>query len=241
MGTGEQLALVSGANRGIGLAITTGLAQRGAHVLLGCRDLERGKKECAPLKDEGLAVDPIQLDTTNDASVAAAAQNIAKAYGRLDILMNNAGISLDFAPDISETDKLQGTLDVNVIGTARVTEAMVPLLSKSTQARIVNVSSELASFGKRSDPGWIYAEFKLPTYQASKAALDSLTLSYANQLKDEGIMVNAICPGYTATEATNFAGTNTSEQAAVVAIDFALLDANGPTGKFANVEGGLPW
>lgn len=241
MGLDERLALVSGANRGIGLAIATGLARRGVRVLLGCRDLARGGAACASLQEEGLPIDPVQLDTTDDASVSAVAEQIAREYGWLDILVNNAGISLDFAPTMSAAEKIQGTLAVNVVGALRLTEAMVPLLADSPRPRIVNVSSELASFGQRGDPSWSYADIKLPAYQASKAALNSLTVSYAEQLKDKGIKVNAICPGYTATEATNFSGTRTPDQAAVIAIKFALLDADGPSGTFANEQGDLPW
>lgn len=241
METKDTLALVSGANRGIGLAIATGLARRGAHVLLGCRDLKRGEAASAPLTAEGLRVTPVQLDTTDDASVSALAALIARDYGRLDILVNNAGIALEFDPNLSSVEKLRGTMEVNVYGTVRLTEAMTPLLAKSAKARIVNVSSELASFGRRCDPSWAYAAFRLPTYAASKAAVNALTLSYADQLKELGVKVNAICPGYTATEATNFAGDRQPEQAAVVAIEYALLGDDGPTGTFANEQGPLPW
>lgn len=237
----KTLALVSGANRGIGLAIATGLARRDVCVLLGCRDLGRGEAVCAPLQAEGLPVRPVQLDTTDDTSVSALAALIARDYGHLDILVNNAGIGLDYDPALSVVERMERTLAVNVVGTLRLTEAMVPLLETSSHPRIVNVSSELGSFGLRSDPNWGYADTKMPTYQASKAAVNSLTVSYADLLKGRGIKVNAICPGYTATESTNFAGPRTPTQAAVVAINFALLDDEGPTGTFANDAGELPW
>jgi len=241
MQTNDTLALVSGANRGIGLAIATGLARRGAHVLIGCRDLKRGEAASAPLKAEGLRATPVQLDTTDDASVAQLAALIARDFGRLDVLVNNAGIALDFAPNLSSVEKLQQTMAVNVFGTVRLTDAMTPLLAKSSKARIVNVSSELASFGLRSDPSWEYAAFRLPTYAASKAALNALTLSYADQLQELGIKVNAICPGYTATEATNFAGDRKPDQAATIAIAYALLGDEGATRTFVNEKGPLPW
>ncbi len=240
METEKILALVSGANRGIGLAIATGLARRGCRVLLGCRDLSRGTAAAAPLQAQGLDVSPVQLDTTDDASVAALAAQIERDYGRLDVLVNNAGIALDYDPSLPVSARMEGTLAVNVVGTVRLTEAMVPLLARSRRPRIVNVSSELASFGLRSDPAWAYVETKMPTYQASKAAVNSLTFSYAELLAGKGIKVNAICPGYTATEATNFAGTRTPEQAAVVAIEMALRE-DCPTGTFANDQGPLPW
>ncbi len=234
------IALVSGANRGIGLAIASGLARKGIQVLLGCRDLGLGEAACAALRAENLAMRPVQLDITDGASVTALAALIKRDYGRLDVLVNNAGIALDYDP-LPPVERMQRTLAVNVVGTLRLTEAMVPLLGRSDRARIVNVSSELGSFGLRADPNWAYADTKMPTYQASKAAVNALTVSYADQLKDKGIKVNAICPGYTATDATRFAGTRTPDQAAVVAIAFALLDDDGPTGAFANEAGMLPW
>jgi NAD(P)-dependent dehydrogenase (short-subunit alcohol dehydrogenase family) len=242
MDTNDSLALVSGANRGIGLAIATGLARHpGVRVLLGCRDLDRGKAVCATLEADGLKVQPVQLDTTVHASVSALADLIAWEYGRLDILVNNAGIGLDHHPTLSVVERMKQTIEVNVVGTLRLTEAMVPLLTKSNRPRMVNVSSELSSFGMRADPNWAYGDIKLPTYSASKAAVNALTVSYADQLKDKGIKVNAICPGYTATEATNFTGSRTPEQAAVIAIKFALLDGEGPSGCFVNEAGDLPW
>lgn len=240
MGTNKTLALVSGANRGIGLAIATGLAKGGCQVLLGCRDLARGEAAAKPLQAAGLLIDPVQLDTTDDASVAALAALIAEEYGHLDVLINNAGIGLDYNPTLSVLERIEQTVAVNIVGTIRLTEAMVPLLALSKSPRIVNLSSELASFGLRHDPNWIYRETKMPTYQASKAAVNSLTVSYAESLSDKGIKVNAICPGYTATEATNFNGTRTPQQAATIAIDLALR-ADCPTGTFVNDQGPLPW
>lgn len=235
------LALVSGANRGIGLAISAGLAREGVRVLMGCRDLGRGAVAAAPLLAEGLAVQPVQLDTTDSASVEALVRVIEDDYGRLDILINNAGIALDYDDGLSAIERLERTLAVNVVGTARLTEAMAPLLGLARHPRIVNLSSELASFGLRYDPDWIYADTRMPSYQASKAAVNSLTASYAEQLRAHAIKVNAVCPGYTATEATHYAGTRTPTQAAVIAVRMALVDDGGPTGCFVNDQGELPW
>lgn len=241
MATTSPLALVSGANRGIGLAIAAGLARQGMTVLLGSRDAGRGEAACATLRAEGLNMRAVELDTTSVASVSRLAVLVGHDYGRLDVLINNAGIALDFDRELTAEERLLRTLSVNVVGTMLLTDAMLPLLEASGRPRIVNVSSELASFGMRTSPGWAYADFDLPTYQASKAALNSLTLSYARRLAGLGIKVNAICPGYTATEATNYAGTRTPDQAARVAIQYALLDDEGPTGTFANEAGELPW
>ncbi|GEO82712.1 SDR family oxidoreductase [Pararhodospirillum oryzae] len=237
----QSLALVSGANRGIGLAIVAGLAREGVRVLMGCRDLARGEAACSPLREEGLSVCPVPLDITSETSVSNVAQLIAGEYGSLDILVNNAGIALDYDPSLPVVERMQRTLAVNVVGTVRLTEAMVPLLAGSAHPRIVNVSSELASFGLRGTPTWEYATTVMPTYQASKAAVNSLTLSYAGLLADRGIKVNAMCPGFTATEATNFTGSRSPEQAAVIALRLALLEDDGPTGTFANDQGRLPW
>ncbi|MHB2207269.1 SDR family NAD(P)-dependent oxidoreductase [Methylobacterium sp. CM6257] len=241
MNAKPTLALVSGANCGIGLAIAAGLARTGAQVLLGCRDLGKGEAACNALRAEGLQVRPVKLDTTSALSVDRLAELVQQGYGYLDILVNNAGIGVDHDPMLTASDRLRRTMAVNVLGPILLTDAMVPLLEASERARIVNVSSELASFGLRANPDWAFAGFSMPIYQASKAALNSLTLSYAAQLRDRGIKVNAICPGYTATEATHYAGTRTPEQAAAVAIAYALLGADGPTGIFANEQGALPW
>lgn len=235
------IALVSGANRGIGEAISAGLARRGVHVLMGCRDLSRGEQAAAPLAAEGLKVTPVVLDITRDDSVTALVDRITGDWGRLDILVNNAGVGLDFAPGLSAVEKMDQTLAINVTGGLRLTEAMLPFLTESDAGRIVNVSSELASFGLRHDPDWEHADKTLPTYAASKAAVNALTLSYAAALSDAGIKVNAVCPGFTATEATNFVPDRTPEEAAVIAVQMALLDADGPTGSFSNDSGTLPW
>lgn len=236
-----RTALISGANRGIGLAIATGLAQRGVAVRLGCRSRADGEAAAAPMRNAGLDVTAVQLDVTDDASVAALVAAMEHDGQSLDILVNNAGIGLDYHPGLSVVERLERTLAVNVTGAARLTQAMVPFLKRSDAPRIVNVSSELASFTLRERPDWYFADMMMPTYAASKAALNALTLSYARALAADGIKVNAICPGYTATEATNFGGDRTPEQAALVAIRMAMLGADGPTGSFTNESGRVPW
>ncbi|MFC6790838.1 SDR family NAD(P)-dependent oxidoreductase [Methylobacterium komagatae] len=185
MSTKPILALVSGANRGIGLAIATGLARQGAQVLLGCRDIGKGEAACNALRAEGLQVRPVELDTTSTASVSRLAEMIQQGYGYLDALVNNAGIGVDHDPMLTAADRLRRTMSVNVLGPLLLTDAMAPLLSASGRGRIVNVSSELASFGLRANPNWAFADFPMPIYQASKAALNSLTLSYARQPRTE--------------------------------------------------------
>ncbi|GAA5005420.1 SDR family NAD(P)-dependent oxidoreductase [Acinetobacter puyangensis] len=237
----QSIALVSGATRGIGRAIAAGLAQQGVKVLLGARNLEQGKKVAEALSTENISIEAVELDTTNQATIDRLVEQIGREYGRLDILINNAGISLDFYPELSVREKLSKTLETNVVGTAALTEAVIPLLKRSQHGRIVNVSSVLSSFNYRNQKDWIYYDVVMPTYQASKAAVNALTLSYAKQLADQNIKVNAICPGLTATDATDHYGERTPEQAAKIAIKFALLDDDGPTGTFHNDAGSIQW
>jgi len=150
----------------------------------------------------------------------ALAKTLKERFGKIDILVNNAGIALDFAPDMTTAEKLMGTFDVNVAGTARLTDHMVALLEKSDHVRIVNVSSALASFGLRHDPRWMYKDIKMPTYAASKAALNAMIVSYAEELAEKGIKIHGVCPGLTATEATGYQGRPVEEAIAVI-IKFA--------------------
>ncbi|PTV96009.1 NADP-dependent 3-hydroxy acid dehydrogenase YdfG [Rhodobacter aestuarii] len=237
----QKIALISGANRGIGAAVVAGLSRAGVHVLLGCRDLKAGEEVAAPLCAEGGSVTPVQLDVTDALSVAALTEKLEADYGHIDILINNAGVGLDYVPGMSAVEKMEQTLAINVVGGLRLTEAMLPLLEKSAAPRIVNVSSELASFGLRHDPSWDHHDKIMPTYAASKAAVNALTVGYAKALVDKGFKVNAICPGYTATAATNFMPDRTVDQAAVVILQMALLEDDGPTGGFFNDQGALPW
>jgi len=239
--TDKTIALVSGANRGLGLAIAAGLARENIHVLLGSRDLARGEAAAASLlATEGLKVQPIALDTTDEASMAEAAKQIGWEFGKLDILVNNAGLALDFNHDISQRDNLRQTFEVNVFGTMRLSDIMLPLLRRSAAPRIVNVSSCLASFTLRADPSWQYASFQLPVYQASKAAVNALTVSQSSLFSEYGVKVNAVCPGYTATDSTQHQGRPVDD-GAKIAIAYALIGSDGPTGTFVNDDGVLPW
>ncbi|RBO53084.1 short-chain dehydrogenase [Rhodovulum sp. BSW8] len=237
----KKIALVSGGNRGIGAAVAARLAESGVLVLIGSRDLAAGQAVAAPLVAEGGEAVAVQLDVTDDASVAALAGRIAETWGRLDILVNNAGIGLDHDTRLTPVARIARTLEVNVTGTLRLTEAMVPLLARGVSPRIVNISSELGSFALRQDPDWEHADKIMPTYAASKAAVNALTVGYAQSLAGQGIKVNAICPGYTATAATNFGPDRTPGEAASAIAALALADADGPTGGFLNEAGALPW
>ncbi|MEQ5856887.1 SDR family NAD(P)-dependent oxidoreductase [Halomonas sp. YLB-10] len=234
----HRIALVSGANRGLGLSITKGLAKEGVHVLAGCCDLGNGKEAFYDCKSE--LIEPVQLDVKNERSVIELRELIEKKFGRLDALINNAEFSMDNDSEMGIWEKYQYTFDVNVLGAALLVEKMTPLLIKSSCARIVNISSILASFTLRSDPSWEFYNLNFPFYQASKAALNSLTLSQSKSLSNHGIKVNSYCPEFTATSTTSHQERN-ADKSARYAIKLALIDEQGPTGFFANNEGNIPW
>src|ERR1700722_8918915 len=196
----DKIALVTGANKGIGREISRQLAAKGVLVLMGARDFERGEKAVADLRTEGLPVEFIQIDVTSQPSVDDAASEVERRHGRLDILVNNAGIALDWFP-ISEltVETLQKTFETNVFGVFRVTKAMLPLLKKSQRGRIVNVSSGLGSLTRIADPETpLSTRNMLLAYSSSKAALNMITVLFANELKSIGIKVNSANPGFTA-------------------------------------------
>ncbi|WP_252107936.1 MULTISPECIES: SDR family NAD(P)-dependent oxidoreductase [unclassified Halomonas] len=234
----KQIALVSGANRGLGLSIAKGLSRAGFHVLAGCRDLEAGQRVfSSPASDD---IEPVQLEVTDENSIEKLRAFIQEKFGKLDVLINNAGLSADMTPSLSTRDRYRNTFDVNVLGVVLLTEGMLPLLKHSEHARVVNISSSLASFTLRSDASWPYASFQLPFYQASKAALNALTLSHATAFAEYGIKINAVCPGLTATEATQFQGRSV-EESAEIAIKLAQVDKDGPTGTFVDDGGTIAW
>ena len=247
----KRVALVTGANRGIGLQIAKDLAKRGFVVLVGSRNLERGE---AAAKQVAVDARAVQLDVTDGASIAAAAERIRKELGRLDVLVNNAAIAnqgdpeLSFEqllqaglPSIAPLDEVRAIFETNVLGVIAVTQAMLPLLREAPAGRIVNVSSEVGSLTKQSDPSNPFRSIKSVGYSPSKTALNAVTVAFANELEATRIKVNAACPGFTATDLNRFRGTRSVEQGARAAVRLALLDASGPTGTFSNEEGPLPW
>lgn len=247
----KPVALVTGANKGIGLQIAKDLATHGFTVLVGSRNLEQGQAAAKTVAPDAHAV---QLDVTNQASVSAAAERIRTEFGRLDVLVNNAAIShagkpgqsLDdiiqsARPSIASLDEVRTVFETNVFGVIAVTQAMLPLLREAPAARIVNVSSTVGSLSLNADPANPYRSVFGATYSPSKTALNAITLAFALELESTNIKVNAACPGFTATDLNNFAGHRTVQQAAREPVRLALLDANGPTGTFSNEDGPLPW
>lgn len=244
MTTAKRIALVTGGNKGIGLEISRNLSGAGCTVLLGARDGERGRDAVQKLVQSGLNdVHFIELDVASHDTVSAAAQAIEERYGRLDILMNNAGINLrgDGLPGIADVEAVEKVLDTNFIGALRVAQAMLPLLRKSAAGRIVNISSGLGSLTFNSDPAWSGYNVKLIGYNASKAALNMLTVHLAYELRNTKIKVNSANPGYTKTDLNHNQGTQPVEVGAIEATRLALLDDDGPTGQSFSKDCPEPW
>ncbi|MGV9294885.1 SDR family oxidoreductase [Amycolatopsis sp. NPDC003676] len=230
-----KTALVTGANKGIGLAIAHGLGSIGFTVAVGARDETNREKAVEELRAAGVDAFGITLDVTSEDSVAAA----AKAVERLDVLVNNAGISgqIDGGvqdPTTLDLDVVRAVLDTNVFGVVRVTNAMLPLLRKAESPRIVNMSSNMGSLQLRTGP-------VLAAYAPSKTMLNSITVQYARTLADTNVIVNAACPGYVATDFNGYAGTRTPEQGAAIAVKLATLPDDGPRGGFFDEAGAIPW
>jgi NAD(P)-dependent dehydrogenase (short-subunit alcohol dehydrogenase family) len=242
-GSTPRIALITGANRGIGLEVARQLGRAGMLVVVGARDDARGAEAAARLRDEGIDADAVRLDVTDDASIRAAAAELTSRYGRLDVLVNNAGIVLDrgVAPSQVPPATLRATYDTNVFGPVAVTQAFLPLLRRSTGARVVNVSSELASLAQNLDPAFRFAHIKQLAYNSSKTALNAITVQFAHELRGTPIKVNAADPGYTATDFNGHAGTQSVEEGARAVVRLALLPDDGPTGGFFNAEGAIPW
>ena len=237
----RNVALVTGANKGIGREIARGLAQVGFTVLASARDRQRGARTVAELADDGLDVRFLQLDVTEEPSIFAAADQVAKDFGRLDVLVNNAGIANDRSvlPSLTVLDDMRRVYETNVFGVVAMTNAMLPLLKKSRAARIVNVSSQLASISQQAAPNTPLGLSM--AYASSKAALNSITVHYARELADTPIKVNACTPGYCATDLNDHTGIRTAAQGAKIAIELAVLAADGPTGGFFDENGPVSW
>ena len=248
----KPVALATGANQGIGLQIAKDLVTHGFTVLVGSRNLERGEAAAKEVGPDSLA---LQLDVTDQASIAAAAARIRKEFGRLDALVNNAAISntrklpgmsvAEYAkstrPSNVSLDEVRAVFETNVFGVLAVTQAMLPLLREAPAGRIVNVSSGVGSLTRNADPAFPWRSIFGPVYPASKTALNAMTLAMAIELEANGIKVNACSPGFTGTNLNNYEGTETVEEGAREAVRLALLGPDGPTGAFTGASGPIPW
>ncbi len=239
----KRIALVTGANKGIGLEIARQLAQAGVFVLLGARDRGRASAAVDELSQQGLATQSIQIDLNDGASLAAAAATIGAEHGRLDILVNNAGIvdAEDGPPSVSSPRPSAGSWRRDFIGTLAVTQAMLPLLRKAPAARIVNLSSSLGSLTLNGDPTSPYYSARLIGYNASKAALNMLTVQLNEELRGTPIVVNSVSPGYVKTDLTGHSGFLTAEEGARLPVKYALLGEGAVSGRFVEASGETPW
>jgi NAD(P)-dependent dehydrogenase (short-subunit alcohol dehydrogenase family) len=240
--SGQTIALVTGANKGIGYEIAAGLGALGWSVGVGARDTERREAAVAKLRAGGADAFGVPLDVTDDASVASAALLVGERAGRLDVLVNNAGVTggRPQEPTLVDLATVRAALETNVIGVIRVTNAMLPLLRQSPSPRIVNMSSSVGSLARQSTPGAQTGPISA-AYAPSKSALNALTIQYAKELAGTGILINAGCPGYTATDLNGFRGVRTPEQGAAIAIRLATLPDDGPAGGFFEDAGVVPW
>lgn len=239
--TQQRTALVTGANKGIGYEIAAGLARLGFRVAVGARDDGRRADAVDKLRAEGLDVLGVPLDVTDDASVAAAAAQLEE-LGGLDVLVNNAGITggMPQEPSLVTAEQVLGVVDVNVLGVIRVTNAMLPMLRRAGSPRIVNVSSTVGSLGLQTAQPEPVGPIS-GAYSPTKTYLNALTVQYAKELAGTGILVNAGCPGYVATDLNGHRGTRTPQQGAAVFLELATLPDDGPSGTFRDETGIQPW
>jgi len=248
----KRVALVTGANQGVGLQVAKELAAKGHTVLVGSRSFERGEAAAREIGPDAIAV---QLDVTDAASIAAATEHIRTEIGRLDLLVNNAGISNTTKGDMSlveygkvsqasnaSLDEIRAVWETNVFGVLAVYQAMLPLLRESSDARIVNVSSGVGSLTLNADPGYPYHPYFGPIYPASKTALNAITLAMMVELESADIKVNLVSPGFTSTNLNGYEGAESVEDGSREVVRVALLGPEGPTGTFTRWDNNtIPW
>jgi NAD(P)-dependent dehydrogenase (short-subunit alcohol dehydrogenase family) len=238
-----RIALVTGANKGIGYEIARQLAGSGVSVFLGARDAGRGQAAADDLAGQRLDVSFTRIDVCDAGSIAAAAAEIDARCGRLDILVNNAGIAdyTDGAPGKASLDAVRSELETNFIGALAVTQAMLPLLRKAKAGRIVNITSSLGSLTLNGDPSWPFYGVRLIGYNASKAALNMLTVQLNAELSDTGITAVSACPGLVATDLSGHRGDRTPSEAAAFPVRMALLQGHDLKGICQSEQGAIPW
>lgn len=237
-----ETVLITGANKGIGYEVARQLAERGMRVLMGARDRERGERAISGLREQGLGeVHFVHIDLTSEASIEQAAAEVKDRFRSIDVLINNAGVSGGFvAPSQTTLASLRETFETNFFGTFAVTQAFLPLLRPSMHPRIINVSSGLGSIALHQ-PGAIYAEYNALAYCASKTALNAFSVMLANELRESGIKVNSVDPGYTATDLNNNSGPQTIAEGSEAIVTLATAGPDGATGGYVDRHGTLPW
>jgi NAD(P)-dependent dehydrogenase (short-subunit alcohol dehydrogenase family) len=246
----KTIALISGSNTGIGLAVATKLAKdHGYHVIIGSRNADAGAKAAAALIAEGASASSVQLDLSSDDSIAAAVSKIDQEFGVLDVLINNAGVLLDYVEGITDHNKrlstrelFTQTLSTNVTGAACLTEACLPLLQKSQLPRLVFVSSRMGSLVESLNKSTPYYSSDYKSYDASKAAMNMLAINYARILGESGALVNAVCPGLVSTKLTgNHPMGSSTEEGAKRIVEVATAGKGSPTATFSDQYGNIAW
>jgi NAD(P)-dependent dehydrogenase (short-subunit alcohol dehydrogenase family) len=238
----KPIALITGANKGIGKEIARGLGRKGFTVLIGARDPKKGDAVIQEFKTEDIQAFAVPLEVTSESSISAAAQWVESKFGRLDVLVNNAGIVTDQGkPSEADLALVRKAYDTNVFAPMRLIQVFLPLLRKSEAARIVNVSSGLGSLTDASDPNSAHDAVNVLGYCTSKTALNAVTVHFAKELRGTPIKVNSACPGYCATDLNGHSGPRTPEQGAIAPIRLATLPADGPSGRFFDEDGPIDW
>ena len=240
----KKIALITGANKGIGLETARQLGQQNITVIVGARDRQKGEAAAKTLRDQGIDARAVPLDVTDQKSIQAAVAAIERDFDRLDILINNAGVMLedpDRPTEVLGLDVWRQTFDTNVLGTIATTEAFLPLLRKSESGRIVNLSSILGSITYQATPGSPTYGFSRPAYNVSKAAVNAYTVQLAYQLKDTNIKVNAAHPGWVKTEMGGEGATMEITDGAKTSVALATIGKDGPNGAYMHMGEQLPW
>jgi len=241
----KKIALITGANKGIGLETARQLGKQDVTVLVGARGAGKGKAAVEKLRKEGIDAHAIEIDVTDPASIKSAADQVERDFGRLDILINNAGVMLDDKekkPSEQSLDVWRKTFDANLFGLILTTQAFLPLLRRSEAGRIVNLSSILGSITYHAQPGSpIYESKSYAAYNVSKSAVNAYTVQLAYELKETNIKVNAAHPGWVKTDMGGAGATMELEGGAKTSVELATLGADGPNGAYVHMGESLPW
>jgi len=238
-----KIALVTGANKGLGFEISKQLAKQGIQVILGARDIAKGQEAADKLKQQGLDVDPLTLDINNAESIQSAVDAIKEKFGTMDILVNNAGVMLDWTTSVFDVDLniVTQTLQTNLYGSFRLCQLCIPLMKASGYGRIVNMSSTLGSLTDMSDPNSHYDGVLSPSYRLSKTALNAVTALFAKELRGTNILINSACPGWVQTDMGSEAAPLSVEEGADTPVWLATLPDGGPNGGFFNSRKPVSW
>jgi NAD(P)-dependent dehydrogenase (short-subunit alcohol dehydrogenase family) len=240
----KKIALITGANTGIGLETARQLGKKNITVLIGARDLKKGEEAAGSLRKEGIDARALALDVNSAESIGKAADQVGRDFGRLDILVNNAGVMIDDENKKVSEQSLESwrkTFDTNVFGLIATTQAFLPLLRKSDAGRIVNLSSILGSITLHATPGSPVYDSKLPAYNVSKSAVNAYTVQLAYELKDSKIKVNAAHPGWVKTELGGEGAPMEITDGAKTSVALATIGADGPNGAYMHMGETLPW